>query len=306
MRKGVATILVFAVASVPTTAWATTTASPQIPSQPTQQQKRIIGGSPDSHNDTDWVASLIRRTDKTTELCGGSLIASRYVITAAHCVRNASRGQLTVRLGSKHWNRGGAVRGVDRIFVYPRFNPRTLYGDLAVVKLSRRVNLGPASLVSSGTRYVTNPPTEADVDGKRTGQYVEDVAELDAAVQAAKGETSKPSIIILKTIIGWPSPGKQNTGKIHGSALGGDELRAVKEVIGFDPDKTFVVDEEVLAHTRTAVERGQAQHAEWQKSFDAWAEANPERKALLDRLLAGELPDGIEEALPVFPTDKAL
>jgi transketolase len=64
------------------------------------------------------------------------------------------------------------------------------------------------------------------VDWKKTGQYVEDVAELHAAIEAAKGETSKPSIIVLKTIIGWPSPGKQNTGKIHGSALGADELRA--------------------------------------------------------------------------------
>ena len=165
MRSGIATIVVFAVASMPTAAGAATTASPQIPHQPTQHQKRIIGGGPDRHNDTGWVASVVRRTHKTTELCGGSLIASRYVITAAHCIRNASRGQLTVRLGSKHWNRGGVVRGVDRIFVYPRFNPRTLYGDLSVVKLARPVNLGPASLVSPGTSYVTNPPTEAYIAG---------------------------------------------------------------------------------------------------------------------------------------------
>ena len=96
------------------------------------------------------------------------------------------------------------------------------------------------------------------VDWKKTGEYVEDVAELHAAIEAAKGETDKPSIIILKTIIGWPSPRKQNTGKIHGSALGADELAATKEVLGFDPEQTFVVADEVLEHTRKAVERGAA------------------------------------------------
>ena len=84
------------------------------------------------------------------------------------------------------------------------------------------------------------------VDWKKTGEYVEDAAELYAAIEAAKGETSRPSIIVLKTIIGWPSPGKQNTGKIHGSALGGDELAATKKVLGWDPETTFVVPEDVL------------------------------------------------------------
>lgn len=142
------------------------------------------------------------------------------------------------------------------------------------------------------------------VDWKRTGEYVEDVPELNDALEAAKGETSKPSIIILKTIIGWPSPGKQNTGKIHGSALGGDELAATKKVLGWDPEQTFAVADDVIAHTRELGERGAAAHAEWQESFDEWAEANPERKALFDRLQAGELPDDIEAALPVFEAGK--
>ncbi|KAA9110850.1 transketolase [Microbacterium rhizomatis] len=142
------------------------------------------------------------------------------------------------------------------------------------------------------------------VDWKKTGQYIEDVAELNAAIEAAKGVTDKPSIIILKTIIGWPSPGKQNSGKIHGSALGADELKATKEVLGFDPEQSFVVADDVIAHTRELVERGAAAHAEWQKGFDAWAEANPERKALLDRLEAKELPEGIAAALPVFEAGK--
>ncbi|TFV99022.1 transketolase [Leifsonia flava] len=138
------------------------------------------------------------------------------------------------------------------------------------------------------------------VDWKKTGEYVEDVAELHRAIEAAKAETDKPSLIILKTIIGWPSPKKQNSGKIHGSALGAEELAAVKEVLGFDPEKNFDVAPEVIDHTRLALERGAAEHAEWQVSFDAWAEANPERKQLLDRVLTGELPDGVEDVLPVF------
>ncbi|MDH6180920.1 transketolase [Microbacteriaceae bacterium SG_E_30_P1] len=138
------------------------------------------------------------------------------------------------------------------------------------------------------------------VDWKKTGVYEEDLHALNDAIEAAKAETDKPSLIILKTIIGWPSPKKQNTGKIHGSALGAEELAAVKEVLGFDPNQTFEVADEVISHTRGAIERGKAAHAEWDKSFDAWAAANPERKQLLDRILAGELPEGIEDALPVF------
>lgn len=142
------------------------------------------------------------------------------------------------------------------------------------------------------------------VDWNTTGRYVEDVPQLFAAIQAAKRETSKPSIVILKTIIGWPSPGKQNSGKIHGSALGSDELAATKQVLGWDPEQTFVVPDGVLEHTRGLRDRGAATRAEWQKSFDAWAAANPERKILWDRLNAGELPADIQRALPVFEPGK--
>nr|WP_218857341.1 transketolase [Leifsonia soli] len=141
------------------------------------------------------------------------------------------------------------------------------------------------------------------VDWKKTGVYQEDVQELYTAIENAKAVTDKPSLIILKTIIGWPAPKKQNTGKIHGSALGADELRAVKEVLGFDPEQTFEVADEVIEHTRKAIERGAAERAEWQKGFDAWAEANPERKQLLDRLLSGEAPD-LESVIPVFEPGK--
>jgi len=145
------------------------------------------------------------------------------------------------------------------------------------------------------------------VDWKKSGEYAEDVAELDDAIEAAKAETGRPSIIVLKTIIGWPAPNKQNTGKIHGSALGADELAATKEVLGFDPTRHFAVADDVIEHTRgNARDRAAEAKAAWQQSFDAWAAANPERKALLDRLEAGELPDGIEAALPVFEPGKDL
>ncbi|WP_141989226.1 transketolase [Rhodoglobus vestalii] len=142
------------------------------------------------------------------------------------------------------------------------------------------------------------------VDWKKTGEYVEDVEALSTAIQKAQGVTDQPSLIILRTIIGWPAPNKQNTGKIHGSALGAEELAATKRELGFDPEQSFVVDPEVIDHTRQAVTRGKQQREVWTESFDRWAEVNPERKQLLDRVLSGELPDGIEAALPEFEAGK--
>ena len=136
--------------------------------------------------------------------------------------------------------------------------------------------------------------------------YVEDVEALDAAIEAAKAVTDRPSFIGLRTIIAWPSPTKQNTHGSHGSKLGADEVRGLKEVLGFDPEKSFDVAPEVIAHTRKAVERGEAAKAEWQPGYDAWRTANPERARLLDRLVEGRLPDGWTDALPTFPAGKSV
>jgi transketolase len=136
------------------------------------------------------------------------------------------------------------------------------------------------------------------------GDYHEDVEALYQAILAAKAETDRPSFIVLKTIIGWPAPNKQNTGKAHGSALGADEVRATKELLGFDPNETFAVDPEVLEHARQVSARGRAAHAEWQKSLDAWAQANPEAKKLWDRMSTRSLPEGWDNALPEFPADE--
>ena len=144
------------------------------------------------------------------------------------------------------------------------------------------------------------------VDWKAAAEYHEDVEALHAATLAAQQETGRPSLIVLKTIIGWPSPKKQNTGSIHGSAMGDEEIAGMKRAMGFDPDKTFDVDPEVLAHTRKAVDRGKALHEEWNTGFDAWGEANPDRKALLDRMLAGDLPEDAFADVPDFPAGKAV
>ncbi|UXM89801.1 transketolase [Paenarthrobacter sp. JL.01a] len=142
------------------------------------------------------------------------------------------------------------------------------------------------------------------VDWTKTGDYVEDVQELYSALLAAKAETNKPSIISLRTIIGYPAPKKQNTGKIHGSALGAEEVAALKTVLGFDPAKSFDVDEEVLAHARKVLDRGAESRAAWQESFEAWQSANPEAAALLERVEAKKLPAELDAALPVFEAGK--
>ncbi|MEV4662300.1 transketolase [Micromonospora echinofusca] len=135
------------------------------------------------------------------------------------------------------------------------------------------------------------------------GDYHEDVEALHRALLAAKAETGRPSFIALRTIIGWPAPNKKNTGKIHGSALGGDEVAATKKLLGFDPARTFEVDEEMLGHARSVMERGARAQQEWTTAFDGWAKANPERHALYDRMAGRILPDGWTEALPEFPAD---
>ena len=131
----------------------------------------------------------------------------------------------------------------------------------------------------------------------------ENVAGILAALEAARAETKRPSFIQLRTIIGYPAPTKMNTGKAHGSALGADEVAAVKKILGFDPDKSFQVESEVLEHAREVGERGRVAHEKWQQSFDDWASREPDRKALLDRLLSRALPQGWTDALPHWDPD---
>ncbi|NMN93532.1 transketolase [Antrihabitans stalactiti] len=135
----------------------------------------------------------------------------------------------------------------------------------------------------------------------------ENVVGIEEAIAAAKAVTDKPSFIQLRTIIGYPAPNKMNTGGVHGSALGADEVAAVKKILGFDPEKSFEVSDEVIGHTRELQERGRKAHEAWNADFDAWAAREPERKKLLDRLSADKLPDGWSDALPSWePGGKAV
>ncbi|NDJ90291.1 transketolase [Mycolicibacter kumamotonensis] len=135
----------------------------------------------------------------------------------------------------------------------------------------------------------------------------ENVTGIEEAIAEAKAVTDKPSFISLRTIIGYPAPEKMNTGAAHGAALGDDEVAATKKALGFDPDKSFEVREDVITHTRGLVARGKEARADWQSQFEAWAAREPERKALLDRLIAGELPEGWDADLPYWePGSKAV
>jgi transketolase len=126
----------------------------------------------------------------------------------------------------------------------------------------------------------------------------ENVTGILAALENARAETQRPSFIRLRTIIGYPAPNKMNTGKAHGSALGADEVAEVKKILGFDPEQTFEVADEVLAHARKVVDRGREAHQAWTKTYDDWAAREPERKELLERMLGRDLPVGWEKSLP--------
>lgn len=140
----------------------------------------------------------------------------------------------------------------------------------------------------------------------QTVESGEDVVAIEEAVKAAQAETERPSFVRVKTVIGYPAPNKMNTGGVHGAALGDDEVAATKEVLGFDPERSFHIDDEVIAHTRKLRERGAEKHAAWQKKFDEWAAANPENKALFDRMLARELPQDFDAELPVWEPGESL
>ncbi len=141
------------------------------------------------------------------------------------------------------------------------------------------------------------------------GWHVQDVADsedvnaLRKALEAAQAETDRPSFIRMRSIIGFPAPHLQNTGKIHGSALGAEEVAATKEILGLDPHANFAMPEEVLAHARAVVDRGRAAHDAWETRYQAWRTANPSGAELLDRLRERRLPDGWEQALPTYPAD---
>ncbi len=142
------------------------------------------------------------------------------------------------------------------------------------------------------------------VDWTQGGKgYHEDIETLWAAIERAQEVTDRPSFIALRTIIGWPAPNKQNTGKIHGSALGKDEVAATKKILGFNPDSSFDVSPEVLEHVRSVADRGREIHHQWLAEYQRWSGENPDRAALFERMRVRHLPNGWAKAIPSFPAD---
>ena len=162
---------------------------------------------------------------------------------------------------------------------------------------------GPTSLAFTEDRL-----KRFDAYGWHT-QRVEDGNDLSAieqAIRAAQAETTRPSLISVRTVIGYGSP-QQGTSKVHGNPLGAENLRKTKEFYGWDPDKMFEVPGQALEHLRAYGERGATTQAEWAKAFDAYVSAFRSEGAQLKQALAGQLPQGWDADLPTFtPADGEL
>ncbi|HSF25939.1 MAG TPA: transketolase, partial [Actinomycetes bacterium] len=178
-------------------------------------------------------------------------------------------------------------------------------GNLVVIydcnKISIEDDTDIALSEDTAARYRAYGWHVQEVDWTHDGHhYDEDVAALHAALLAAQAERDRPSFIVLRTIIAWPAPNAQNTGKAHGAALGADEVAATKAVLGLDPGASFAVADDVLGHVRGVIERGRAAHAAWAPRFEDWRRSAPDRAELYDRMRVRRLPDGWTDALPAF------
>ncbi len=131
-----------------------------------------------------------------------------------------------------------------------------------------------------------------------------DVAALDAAMVAAKKESSKPTLIRMKSVIAWPAPKAQGTAGSHGSSLGEDEIKATKVALRLNPDEHFAMPADVLAHARLVKDRGAQLRAQWNTKFESWRASNPVKATLLTRLQTRSLPAGWDAQLPVFAPGK--
>jgi transketolase len=180
-------------------------------------------------------------------------------------------------------------------------------GNLVVVYDDNRISIEDDTNIAKsedvGGRYEAYGWHVQHVSWVQAEGYHEDVNALYDALLAARANTTQPSLIVLRTIIGWPAPDKQNTGAAHGSALGADEVAKTKQILGFDPSVSFPAEDEAVARARQVADRGKQAHATWDEGFAAWSAAHPQQQALLSRLVARELPDGWTGALPSFPPD---
>jgi transketolase len=175
--------------------------------------------------------------------------------------------------------------------------------------LAGKLELGRIVYLYDDNSISLDGPTELSFDsedvGKRFEAYrwhvqdVDDVNDLNAlevAIDQAMREAERPSIIRVKTIIGWPAPNKQGTSKAHGSPLGEDEVRATKEILGWDPDAHFVVPDGVYEHFDQRA-RGAALQTEWEQRYNAWRDGHPELVEQWDAAWAGRPLRGVAEAL---------
>ncbi len=164
---------------------------------------------------------------------------------------------------------------------------------------------GPTSLAFStedvGARYEAYGWQVLHVEDGNT-----DTAAIDAALSQAEAETVRPSLIVINTTIGYGSPHKQGTSAAHGSPLGADEVQLAKETLGWDPEKSFYIPDQVLAHFRSAIERGTRAQADWQRRFEAYAREHPELATAWQQMMRDELPQGWDAELPSFAPGESL
>ena len=130
-----------------------------------------------------------------------------------------------------------------------------------------------------------------------------DLEALDRALRAARTETARPSLILVRTHIGFGSPGKQDTFEAHGAPLGEEEVKLTKQKLGWPAEPPFFIPDEALAHFRESVTKGQRAEAEWKERFSAYVRKFPAVAGELEQALRGELPAGWEESIPDFPAD---
>jgi len=133
-----------------------------------------------------------------------------------------------------------------------------------------------------------------------------DMAAFEKALEAAKSEKDRPSLIKLRTHIAYGSPNLQDSEKAHGSPLGEEEIRLIKQRFGWDPEKSFYVPEQVIAHMRRAVERGKKAESAWNKMLDEYAAAYPELAEQFRDAAAGKLPVEVDRILPCFEAGQSI
>lgn len=182
----------------------------------------------------------------------------------------------------------------------------SLAGHLALAKLTVLFDDNRISLAgSTALTFTENVGKRFEAYGWHV-QKVEDgnnISAIDAALNVAKKETSKPSLICVQTVIGYGSPNKQGTFGTHGSPLGQDELLAAKKNLGWPPEPDFFIPEDVSKHFRRALSEGKTKKAEWEANLARYREAYPELAEEFDRRMGGELPVGWEAGLPTFQAD---